>query len=483
MKIYQNNYKSGRYYRCTYAMVLDHRHPKKGSKQYPVTMRFTIDRKSYVFRVEGECTEEEFDKICNLSNKSNRADLYEKKRRFDMAFWKYQRMVEALGPDISLDRIRVACTKIDKVNGNSFVRIWEDYIHKLQTENGGERYSTGESYKCALISFKECLGEKTPQGFRVDLELLQLWDERMRNGLVIKGETVRKPIADATRGIYLRNCRAIWNECRKMGYLNDVRYPFSNKQGSGLIAIPKGGTRKNNYVPVEKMKELYDVFVEKRYPDSWDEGYTFRVHRSLGLFLAQYLCNGFNLEDEGLLEYNDFYFSQDRKAFLFIRRKTEGRTGDVVEVIVPIIEQLQYILDDIAATPEKGKRVFPWIFNGVGRKDGRLIRKYASQANANIRSHVRKVCLEVLGWENAPSCTWARHSFATNLTFQGVSTHYISESMGHTQSNSVTNLYIASYPLEKQMEYNRLLLEVRPTNTVQLSQELLQALADILKKR
>lgn len=39
-------YKSARFGNCTYALILDKRHPKKDRNTFPVAMRYTIDRKS-----------------------------------------------------------------------------------------------------------------------------------------------------------------------------------------------------------------------------------------------------------------------------------------------------------------------------------------------------------------------------------------------------------------------------------------------------
>ena len=72
---------------------------------------------------------------------------------------------------------------------------------------------------------------------------------------------------------------------------------------------------------------------------------------SEGLFLAQYLCNGFNLADAGELTYSQYYFDTGRKAFKFKRVKTTNRTEGGSEVIIPIIKPLQRILDEIAASP------------------------------------------------------------------------------------------------------------------------------------
>ena len=71
-----------------------------------------------------------------------------------------------------------------------------------------------------------------------------------------------------------------------------------------------------------------------------------------------------------------------------------------------------------------------------------------------------KICSDILGWEVRPSGTWCRHSFATNLTHAGVERKYITESMGHSTSHSITDMYIAAYPLDIQFEYNSRLLNL-----------------------
>jgi site-specific recombinase XerC len=85
------------------------------------------------------------------------------------------------------------------------------------------------------------------------------------------------------------------------------------------------------------------------------------------------------------------------------------------------------------------------------------------QENSNVQDRVIKICHEALHWDESirPSGTWCRHSFATNLRNAGVEMEYISESMGHSSgSHAITQIYLDSYPLEKQMEYNSKLLDI-----------------------
>jgi integrase len=143
--------------------------------------------------------------------------------------------------------------------------------------------------------------------------------------------------------------------------------------------------------------------------------------------------------------------------------KTANRTEGGSEVIVPIIEPLQRILDEIAAEPVLNGFVFPDILRGATLKIDK--RKRISQENSNVQDRVIKICHDVLHWEVRPSGTWCRHSYGTNLSHARVEEKYISESMGHSTSKSITDRYIAQYPLETQFEYNSRLLDTEPKIT------------------
>jgi hypothetical protein len=96
------------------------------------------------------------------------------------------------------------------------------------------------------------------------------------------------------------------------------------------------------------------------------------------------------------LQYNDYYFQTGRRAFLFNRKKTADRSSNNSEVVIPIIESLQVILDEIAAPPTLGGYVFPQIFNGETSEKVR--RKLTAQENSNVKDRVTKICHDILGW-------------------------------------------------------------------------------------
>jgi len=284
---------------------------------------------------------------------------------------------------------------------------------------------------------------------------------------------------NAILGRDIRTCRVVWNECIRLGYLSEDSYPFSNKDNS-LISIPRGKHRQQSYLSVGEMTDLY--FVKKSYPENWDKDYRQRAHESLGLFLAQYLCNGFNLADAGRLTYNRTYFVEGGKAFEFLRKKTSARSNGMSQVIVPIIQPLKIILSEIAAEPKKDAYVFPQLFYGI--EDETIRRKLTVQENSNIKDRLNRICKEVLHWEKHPSGTWARHSFATNLKLAGVEEMYISESMGHSLGNDITAGYQDQYPLEIRFRNNAKLLKVEESKgeTIDIDSLSPEQMKKLLKK-
>jgi len=265
-----------------------------------------------------------------------------------------------------------------------------------------------------------------------------------------KQAMLKNGLSRTSVGIYLRAARVVWNATIKGGYLDQKDYPF----GQRGISIPQGRFRKQQYLPPEKMRTLYDLLIkcELTKPRLI---LTDKEYYSLSLFLVLYLSNGMNLTDLAYLEYGDEWFQSGGHVLRFSRRKTIDRNEFGSDVLIPVSEPLKMIIDLLGSKPQKGKRVFESILYGA--TDENRERQLISQAGQNIRKRMLRVA-ERLGWTERPSATWARHSFATNLIRAGVPERYISRAMGHSLSSSITFRYIEDYSFEQAMSFNNKLL-------------------------
>ena len=241
-------------------------------------------------------------------------------------------------------------------------------------------------------------------------------------------------------------------------------------------------SRKHEFLDVTTMKQLFDFWEKEEAKDEngrelYPPKAKHALFRDLGLFLFMYLGDGQNLADTLRLEYDEWYFATHGKQLRFLRHKTRERNEDASEVIFPITPEIKKILDKYANEPRQGQRVFPIMSKDITPdKEIWVIQRY----NKYIRKHM-EIIVKLLGLEQLPTPTWARHSFATNLNNSGrVPYKYISDSMGHSSSGDITSNYIGTYPLEKMLEYNTYLLkESKPTDS---KAELLELLRNMSAK-
>ena len=265
---------------CSLLFSLDRRYKNKKG-EYPIVITFTINYKRYYHRTGNFMTERDFSEVCNVSSSKNA--LMKKKKEWEGILEGYRARLAKIAEkqQLTLPLIRTVLSGVDitgEVN-RSFIGIWEEVVAARRAEG---RASTGENYEGALKSFRKIVGEVN--GFAINKDVIAKWNDGMKNGVLSNG-TFIKGVADATRGMYLRACRVIWNECVRQGFLTEVEYPFSNKDNS-LISIPRGKRRQQSYLNVEEMTELYEFFVKNEFPKTFDYIYKERARQSLGIFLA-----------------------------------------------------------------------------------------------------------------------------------------------------------------------------------------------------
>ena len=438
------------------ALTLDTTH-KSTSGQYHLCLRFSMNGKRYHYRLGEKYSSSEFDVICKADGRGRGGNInpsYTKRQELSALYNKYEKLIMDVsdrGKLKSVANIEILLTgqadkrlKIDNPVKETFLSVWRDVI-------ASKKASTADSYNNAINCFIESKVYDEADGFAVDTLTVQKWVQYMNNA----------GYKSSTIGIYLRALRVVFNTCIRKGYLREADYPFSAKDPD-KVTIPVGSSRKTAVLSIAEMTRLYEFFLEGELPSSSRNKEA--KNMALGLFLCQYLCNGCNLYDLALLRYDDYYEVSEEKAFRFFRHKTAEHAEAGSEVIVPIIPPLKVILDKIAAPVVHGQLVFPYILGEDMDPESKRAVNKIHQENKNIAKRM-KVIAPLVGIKDEPTSTYARHSFATNLSQQGVPLDYVSFAMGHSNGNrgQITKRYISPYPIYKQMEYNSKLLLVRFT--------------------
>ncbi len=406
------------------ALTLDTRRP---ADELPVAVRINSNRQSMYYRTGMKVTLEDYQKIVKARIRGANFDIQQEQVKiFDVVSKIVRELVSA--NKFSFDELK---SKLTGNEASTFNEYWRQFA---QTKKIG----TQTAYLSALISFEKYVGLRIAFS-RMGISLIDKW----KNGLK------KDDISNTTLGFFFRAARAVINDAIKNGKLNKNQYPF----GKGKVEIKKGRHRTEQFLTVKEIKKL----VSFRAPEGhWHRSYEEIVYQAINLWLFSYLGNGLNMADIAQLKYDDHYFYSDGTEFRFIRQKTADTTDEDVEVIIPVIPKLRAIVDQYGAKSEPGAYVFPQILNG--ETNPVLIKKIVSQWNSNVQDRVIAAC-KLIGINNKPvSMTWARHSYATNLTLAGVSERYISQAMGHS-IKSVTQGYIGLFPPEKRKEFNEKLLK------------------------
>ena len=441
---------------CTVTLTLDTRYRDENGK-YHASIRFTVNGSRYFLHLGYKYSVAEFDAINKADGRGrggNQSQNFIDRNQLVELYNQYVDLVRDMynkGTLKSVDNIRAVITGRISTYGNtdestspyanSFIGLWNEVISQ-------KKASTAETYRNARDCFIKSGVYDAKDGYNVDVEKIKAWIAYMKE----------MRYTQTTIGFYLRAIRVVFKACISNGYMREKDYPFSASDPT-KVKIPSGSSRKADFLNIDQMTELYEFYVNGEIPKEYKHPEEMR--QSLGMFLAQYLCNGCNLYDLALLRYDDYYDISEHKALRFFRHKTKDHSESGSEVIIPIIPPLKKILDELAAPVKKGALVFPFLLGEGIDPDSKSARDKIHQENHNVADRVKKIA-EIIDWDIKPSSTFARHSFATNLSRSKVPMDYISFAMGHSLGNKgqITKRYISPYPIEEQMQYNSYLLDL-----------------------
>ena len=411
------------------------------SQELPVAVRVSYDSQKVFLRLGIKYTMADWVSLCDYEKSGRRVKQTErsdlKELLAGVELMTNQLIAEG---NFSLRRLK------DRFQGKrddtyTIYSIWDEYLQTKREEGkAGSARCSGD----VKSRFIKDMGESVALT-DIDRNFVQRWVRAMKKGR----------LSTTTIAIDLRTFRTIVNIAIERGLINGNTKEMFKDTGYNKVC-----SRKHEFLDVATMRKLYNFWeADKAVDADGKELFLPRekhaIFRDLGLFLFMYLGDGQNLADTLRLTYDGWYFATHGKQLRFLRHKTRDRNESASEVIFPVTPELQKIIDKYGNKPEQGKRVFPIMSEFITpEKEVWVIQRY----NRYIREHMAKIA-ELLGMEQCPTATWARHSFATNLNNSGaVPYKYISDSMGHSGNGDITSNYIGAYPLEKMLEYNWYLL-------------------------
>ena len=443
------------------SLILDIRKAGDYSQPLPVAVRIAYEGKKAFLRLGEKYTMDEWIQLCDYEKTGRRIQLTER-NELKALMEKIKDLTNQLinEGNFSIKRLQ------DRYQGKkddttSIYQIWDEYLQEKVDSGKAGTARVGKDVKNRFVKDN---GEHV-EFSDIDSSFIQNWTAEMK----------KDELSVTYIGIVLRTFRTIVNIAINRNLING-----STKEMFKDSGYNKKASRKHEFLDVATMKLLYNFWENDEAKDEkgreiYPPKAKHALFRDLGLFLFMYLGDGQNLADTLRLEYDGWYFATHGKQLRFLRHKTRERNEDASEVIFPVTPEIKKILDKYANKPRQGQRVFPIMSQDITPdKEIWVIQRY----NKYIRKHM-EIIAKLLGLEQLPTPTWARHSFATNLNNSGrVPYKYISDSMGHSSSGDITSNYIGTYPLEKMLEYNTYLLkENKPTDSKAELIELLRSMS------
>jgi integrase/recombinase XerD len=296
---------------------------------------------------------------------------------------------------------------------------------KIQNLIADDKIGNAKVYQCVLRSIEIYNPKDIPFS-----DITPKWLDKYQKYMEAKG------LRYSTIGMYLRTLRAIMNDAKDNDIINATTYPFGDKK-KGKFEIPIGEGR-------ELSMEIADI---KRVAEYDCPTKTIEMCRDLWIF--SYLCNGVNFGDMLRFKYSDI---KDNEIY-FYRKKTKETTKKKIEIIAPILPEMQLIIDKWGNPHSAKGFIFPFL-NGTSTEI-----EYKAQIHNVIRltnKHIKSVTKAL---ELPDISTYnCRHSYTTILAKLRTPESYIDQATGHSQGKSVTKGYIGKYTKQERINYNSLLL-------------------------
>lgn len=403
-------------YKPTVTFFLDKRSEKAGGKSpLKMTVYQNPDKKRYSIGID--LTPGEWQKLNGTRLMDD--NLKEIKIRLGDLQKKAFKVINELEP-FSFTSFEEQFFAVPKSKDSFKLSSWfEAYIEELDKAG---RVGTSISYKTSLNSLLSYKGDIRIT--EIDKKYLIGYETFMKN----QGKS------GSTIGIYLRQLRAIVNKAIDKKVIKQENYPFKGFEIPGSRNVKKA-------LNDDQLRKLL------KYKTSNEQH-----QKALDFWILSYLCNGMNFTDILHLRPEDI----NGNFLSYIRQKTiRTKKKDLRPIKVALPERALEIIETWRTTNPSDHFLFPVLYLGISARTV----KHRTQSFIKSVNKAMEAVRKELKIEQKIGTYAARHSFSSRLMRQGVNTHYIKESLGHS-SVAVTENYLGDFEDVVKQEYANLLVEL-----------------------
>lgn len=391
----------------TSTKVLLYRSKTLSNGEHPILLRITKDRKSKYISVGVSCTVDLWDAKENLPKKKHplfkEIKILIAKKKLDA-----ERMIlnlENENKSFSANELKGKLRK-SQVNNPPVMDYFESIVSRF-VQSG--QIKNSEVYKDTKRNFSHFIGLRKIYFSDIDVLFLNQFEEYLKqNGK--GGNTIY---------IYLRTLRALVNKAIKEDICHEKYYAFKK------FSIAKYAKIKTEKRAIEKsdIEKILNLKLSKK----------MHLIDAKNIFLFSYYCRGMNFIDIAFLTWKDI-----KNNRLIYRRSKTKKLFNLL-LLKPAKNILNYY-KPITFSDAKSY-VFP-IFNEQHTTPQTLYNrkvKMLSKTNRDL-----KEIAELVGLKTLLTTYVARHTYATVLFKNRVSTPIIKESLGH-DSEQTTQIYLADF--------------------------------------
>ncbi len=403
--------------KITTLIFLDTRRSKKNGL-YPVKLKLTFQRKRKYYNIKIDLSKEDFEKIISPKSKG-------KNKQNRLYLQSFEQKANEIIDDLDFFTFEIFEDKFfsKSIAKDDVFYYYDNYIKELKDY---DKIGTAINYKHSKKSLQNFINKKHLSFSKITVKFLNSYEKYVLS----IGNSI------TTVGIYLRPLRKLYNDYLRNNDLTRKNYPF----GKGLYQIPKGRNIKKA-LSFDDIKKIFEYEPEQMTNE----------HFAKDIFIFSYLSSGMNISDILRLRFKNI----NNNKVEYIREKTKNTTKtDLTPITATLTKQSIEIIERWQNEDQSPENfIFPHLNTATNETEKRRL---TQQTTKTINKYLKRIASKLDLKINLTTYV-ARHSYATVLKRKGVSTEYISESLGHSDLKTTKN-YLDSFDDDTKREYTNLLL-------------------------